>query len=60
MTIRNVDLELRMSIEGVIKASTTGVGEMYRHCYVGRYPPLEQNTAQKWIGDSDLEMETVF
>ena len=55
-----VDLELRMSIKGVIKAPTAGVGEMYRHCYVKRYPPLEQSTAQKWIGGSNLETETVF
>ncbi len=39
ITISIVDLELRMSIEGVMKAPTAGVGEMYRQCYVGRYPP---------------------
>jgi hypothetical protein len=38
MTIGIVDLKMRMSIKGVLKAPMTGVGEMYGHCDVGRYP----------------------
>ncbi len=41
-----------MSIKGVIKAPTAGVGEMYRHRYVGRYPPLNRALPRSGSGTS--------